>query len=461
MLKGVAGPANHLLSAYPSIFSPRFFDNIGGELIGKEQRDLVLIDHVDEDFPLAAWLTRRLELAGYNVCCNGMSPYAGLNRDAAIRGLIERRAASHLAILSPTGRADGDLRGRCEVSASIENCLLPLQPTSEAVPPLSSRVEGIDVISFENGWVLGLDTLLRHFQKHDVPQSWDIESGRAMALGSLIPEPLTTENAETLYSNAFPVLSLPESVLSVPLRRKPNPLQLQQLRENWAFVLVGQRALSFHYPPGHDLVDSRQRFAEALISCTDPDSRETHFAGRHPRHVVTELVRRCLEAACYRAGLMWCPDRELIYFPVEDQDSRRISYVDVNGKNRNTGVTGKKSLFRPGPQPNEVYRYQIAPKFFASGSSEADSWEVRLRLAIRVTDEAGTPHSGRAVIGAERMPRRDGTTSTGSPRRLLRSSTSVGMVSSKSVPEIDCLQSARRPSLGPARCPSTRVRSSE
>lgn len=327
-----------------------------------------------------------------------MSPYAGLNRDAAIRGLIERRAARHLAILSPIGRADGDLRGRCEVSASIENCLLPLQPTSEAEPPLSSRVEGIDIISFENGWALGLDTLLRHFQKHDVPQSWDIESGRAMALGSLIPEPLTTENAETLYSNAFPVLNLPESVLSVPLRRKPNPLQLQQLRENWAFVLVGQRALSFHYPPGHDLVDSRQRFAEALISCADPDSRETHFAGRHPRHVVTELVRRCLEAVCYSAGLIWCPDRELIYFPVEDQDSRRISYVDVNGKNRNTGVTGKKSLFRPGPQPNEVYRYQIAPKFFASGSSEADSWEVRLRLAIRVTDEAGTPHSGRAVI---------------------------------------------------------------
>lgn len=31
----LAGPANHLLSAYPSIFSPRFFDNIGGELIGK------------------------------------------------------------------------------------------------------------------------------------------------------------------------------------------------------------------------------------------------------------------------------------------------------------------------------------------------------------------------------------------------------------------------------------------
>jgi hypothetical protein len=71
--------------------------------------------------------------------------------------------------------------------------------------------------------------------------------------------------------------------------------------------------------------------------------------------------------------------------------------VGVGGKKLNTGVTGKKSLFRPGPQPNEIYRYALAPRFMVSKSSEENSWEVRMRLFLRVTDDAGKPHAGRAV----------------------------------------------------------------
>jgi len=40
----------------------------------------------------------------------------------------------------------------------------------------------------------------------------------------------------------------------------------------------------------------------------------------------------------------------------------------------------------------------VAPTFFASGARSADSWEVRLRLVLRVTNEAGAPFSGRAVL---------------------------------------------------------------
>ena len=387
----LAGRANHLLSAYPAIFSPRFFENVGGELIGKEQRDLILIDHVEFDFAFACWLARRLEIAGYHVCCNGLAPFGGLNLDESVRKLMNRRAAKYIAILSPSGAADGDLRGRCEAAASIPNCFLPIVPDAIQVESLSKRIRETIPISFADGWASGLSSLLQLLRKHDVPLSWDVQSGRATALSSIIPEPLTKDEPEELYSNAFPVVSLPESILTVPLRKPPNPAQLQALREEWAFVLVGQTAFSFQHPPSHELIINSRRYAESSHLHT------RDYNGRRPGDVVSELVRRCMELACYRAGLKWCPDRELIYFSNDGQDSRMIGYRDVTGEKRRTGVTGKKSLFRPGPEPNEIYRYALSPKFAASGRGLLDSWEVRMRLFLRMTDDSGAPHSGRAV----------------------------------------------------------------
>ncbi len=387
----LSGRSSDLLSSYPSLFPPRFFANVGGELVEKEQRDIILIDHVSSDFAFSSWLARRLEIAGYKVCCLGLAPFGGLNLDESMRTLISRRAVKHVVVLSNAGVADSDFRGRCEASASITNCILPVQ--LEAIPAgvLSKRVCGIMPIDFAAGWAPGLSSLLRVLTKQGIPMSWDVQSGRMTALSSIIPEPLTKDEPEELYSNAFPVLSVPESILTVPLRRQPNPAQLQDLRDKWAFVLVGSTAISFQSPPEHDLIDRARRFAEAL------HLHQREYSGRATYELVCELIRRCMELACYRRGLRWCPDRQLVYFPYDGKYSRRISYCDVSGKNLNTGVTGRKSLFRPGPQPNEVYRYAVSPRFFASGIREINSWEVRLRLALRVTDDAGTPHSGRSV----------------------------------------------------------------
>lgn len=361
-------------------------------MVGKEQRDLILIDHVDSDFAFSSWLARRLEIAGYNVCCNGLAPFGGLNLDESVRTLIDRRAAKYVAILSAAGAADADLRGRCEAAASIANCLLPVLLESAPVSALSKRISDTVKISFADGWASGLTSLLQLLKKHDVPLSWDIQSGRATALSSIIPEPLTNDDSESLYSNAFPIEVLPEPILTVPLRKPPSPAQLQALREEWAFVLVGTTAFSFHHPPSHGLIDRSNQFAESS------HLHAPEFNGRRPHAVVSELIRRCMELACYRTGLKWCPDRTLIYFPNEGKDSRRLGYLDAKGERRSTGVTGKKSLFRPGPQANEVYRYAIAPKFYSSRGKAIDSWEVRMRLFLRVTNESGTPHTGRAVV---------------------------------------------------------------
>ena len=230
----LSGPSNHLLSAYPSIFSPRFFEHVAGELVGKEQRDLIVIDHDESDIAFASWLARRIEIAGYSVCCIGLAPFGGLNVDESVRTLIQYRAARYIAVLSKAGTANQDLRGRCEVAVSIPHCLLPLTLDGGSSLGLSNRIQQISAISFAESWSDGFTALMEVFHKHCVPVSWNVQSGRATALSSVIPESLTKDEPETLYSNTFPVVTIPDAVLTVPLRRIPNPLQLQQLREDWA-----------------------------------------------------------------------------------------------------------------------------------------------------------------------------------------------------------------------------------
>jgi hypothetical protein len=73
---GLVGPQHHLVAQHPSIFTPPFFQQRGGQSIA-ESRDTLLIDHVPADHALATWLARRLSLAGYRTWCHGTAPLAG------------------------------------------------------------------------------------------------------------------------------------------------------------------------------------------------------------------------------------------------------------------------------------------------------------------------------------------------------------------------------------------------
>ena len=385
--------SNHLISSYPSIFSPRFFDNVAGHIVEKEQRDIVLIDHIKSDIALASWISRRLIICGYNVCCTGLAPFAGLNVDDSLRKLIHKRVIRYLPILSKEGVKSDDLRGRCEAAASISNLIIPLTSINTSLNNLSKRITNVESISFSKDWAKGLEKLVESLTSQDIPKTRTHRDGSSIALSSIIPEPLTKDTPETLYSNVFPVLKIPEALIEVPLKKHPNALQLQELREEWGFVLIGKKAFSFHYPPVNSLIDTNNKFSESLHKHFDL------YEGRPTSAILTELIRRCLELVCFQKGMKWCPDCERIYIPrLEEKDSRRISYIDVTGKRKNTGVTGKKSLFRPGPRPNEIYRYFICPVFTISNEKITNSWEVRLRLYLRVTDNSEVPLTGRAII---------------------------------------------------------------
>ena len=85
------------------------------------------------------------------------------------------RSSHHLE--GPTTISADVVRSRHQLTAVCFLCKqVPIETRRSA-----GVSEGIDAVNFEDGWAHGLDTLLRLLQKHDVTQSWDIESGRALA----------------------------------------------------------------------------------------------------------------------------------------------------------------------------------------------------------------------------------------------------------------------------------------
>lgn len=112
----LVGPQRHLIAQHPSIFTPPFFPQRGGQSIA-ESRDTVLIDHVAADHAVATWLARRLSIAGFRTWCQGTAPLAGENADETVRKLLAARANHYLPVCSTVSLADGVFLERCTIAA--------------------------------------------------------------------------------------------------------------------------------------------------------------------------------------------------------------------------------------------------------------------------------------------------------------------------------------------------------
>jgi hypothetical protein len=109
---------------------------------------------------------------------------------------------------------------------------------------------------------------------------------------------------------------------------------------------------------------------------------------------VKELIRRSLEVACSRAGLKWCDDRRVFYFPSLDKPLRYVPFVHVDGRRTKVGVTGEHA-YGVG-QNASPFRYQLSPSFRV-GKDHDGQWWVTLRIYIRITDRQGKPHEQKAI----------------------------------------------------------------
>lgn len=384
----LVSPQRHLLAQHPSIFTPPFFPQSGGQSLA-ESRDTILIDHVDADHALATWLSRRLTLAGYRTWCRGTAPMAGENPDDSVRKLIERRACQYLPVVSKASLLDALLLERCSLAAAKDSFVLPCSCTSGLDSRLPSRMRSVAAASFDASWNDGLAQVLARLATLGIRPDLDGDLGKQIALRDYLPNRVTVAKPEPVYANMF-ALQLPAAMLIHDLTRSLNEAERTEIRARWAFVeLSPGRLVSFSpRPPGClPLLDHRQHVE---FSWADVSHRE----GKPTEDLAKELTRRSLELVCMQKGLKYCADRDVFYFPEREDGEWNQPFQHVDGRTTRVQLTGERTKTRG--DNVQITLYQLAPRFRPQREPDG-TWNVVLNIYVRVTDAAGKPYERKEI----------------------------------------------------------------
>ena len=374
----LAAPQRHLIAQHPAIFCPPFFPQRGGISIA-EAADTIVIDHVAADHALAVWLDRRLTLAGFSTWCYGSAPLAGENADETVRLLVQKRAQLYLPVLSVEALADLDFMDRCGLAGTIERQVLPCWSMSmDGLLP--SRLASIAPSRFHESWADGIRDVLSNLQARGIKPRLDPARGCSIALQAYVPEPVIRVAPESVFANVFRA-TVPRSILVYELTEALTLAAEEQLRRTWAFSFADPlRLFAFDACPTALPVLPGARPLEYSWQDTD-----TYF-DRPSFDVVKELLRRSLDVACMRAGLQWCTDREVFYFPKPETGDRRVNFVHVDGRHTHVNMTGERQ-YGWGERASQ-FRYQLGPRFKV-GRDKDGVWWVTARIYVRVTDLNG------------------------------------------------------------------------
>ena len=384
----LVSPQRHLLAQHPSIFTPPFFPQSGGQSLA-ESRDTVLIDHVDTDHALATWLSRRLTLAGYRTWCRGTAPLAGEDPDASVRKLIELRGCQYLPVVSEASLADALFLERCALAAAKESFVLLCNCTSGLDSRLPSRMKAVAPANFAGSWSEGLDQVLARLAMLGIKPDLEGDLGKQIALRDYLPSRVTVAKPEQVYANMFS-LHLPSAMLITDLTRSLTEAEATELRGRWAFVeLSPGRLVSFSpHPPGSLPLRDRRQHQE--FSWTDASHRD----GKSTEDLAKELARRSLEVVCLQKGLKYCGDRKVFYFPEREAGEWSQPFRHVDGRATRVQLTGERNKTRGDTVQTTLY--QLAPRF--RPQREADgTWVVVLNSYIRVTDADGKPYEFKEI----------------------------------------------------------------
>lgn len=384
----LVGPQRHLIAQHPSIFTPPFFPQRGGQSVA-ESRDTLLIDHVASDHAVATWLARRLSLEGFRTWCYGTAPLAGENADETVRKLIEVRARHYLPVISSTSLSDSMFLERCTIAATKEDFVLPCGSVIAPEAGMPSRLAKLVPADFRDSWNAGLDQVLARLGSLGIKPSLDPERGRQIALRDYLPTRVTVAKPEPVFANVFP-LQLPKTMLVFDLRQSLTGIETFELRKRWAFVeLSAYRLVGFTPPPPQAIPAVKvERIPEFLWG--DMPQKD----GKKTIDLAKQLAWRSLEVVCAQKGLQFCNDRKVFYFPRRESDEWNQAIKHVDGRPTTVQLTGERT--KSWGERASPFLYQLAPRFRPQYDVDG-TWNVVINVYIRVTTPEGDMFEGKEI----------------------------------------------------------------
>jgi hypothetical protein len=381
------GPQRHLIAQHPSIFTPPFFPQCGGQSIA-ESRDTLLIDHVAADHAVATWLARRLSLAGFRTWCHGTAPLAGENADETVRKLIEVRASHYLPVFSASSLEDGVFLERCTIAAIKRDFVVSCSTIASQDSRIPSRLSKLVPADFVVSWKIGLEHLLARLDALGIKPSLDTDRGRQIALRDYLPTRVTVAKPEPVFANVFP-LHLPKMMLAFDLRQSFKNIETFELRKQWAFAEVNEyRLVAFAHPPPETISSMVEHISEFPWEDTAQHDATLAF------NLAKEIARRSLEVVCAKKGLKFCNNRNIFYFPERESGAWNQPIQHVDGRSTTVQLTGERT--KGWGDHASPFHYQLSPKFRPQYDVDK-TWNVVLNVYIRVTNLEGAVFEGKEI----------------------------------------------------------------
>lgn len=384
----LVGPQRHLIAQHPSIFTPPFFPQRGGQSIA-ESKDTLLIDHVAADHAVATWLARRLSLAGFRTWCHGTAPLAGENTDETVRKLLEVRASHYLPVVSTSSLSDSVFLERCTIAATKDDFVLPCNSVVAPDARMPSRLAKLVAADFHNSWKIGLGQVLARLGAMGIKPSLNPDRGRQIALRDYMPTRVTVAMPEPVFANVFS-LQLPKTMLVFDLRQSLTDIETLELRKRWAFVVLSAyRLIAFTPPPQQAIPAVKvERIPEFLW--TDIPQKD----GKKTFDLAKELAWRSLEVVSAQKGLKFCNDRKVFYFPKRESGEWNQAIKHVDGRSTTVQLTGERTKgYGDHASP---FLYQLAPRFRPQCDVDG-TWNVVVNVYIRVTSPEGAMFEGKEI----------------------------------------------------------------
>ena len=381
-----------ILAKHPHIFSPPFFPRAGGLPLSFSP-DLIIIDFSDSDEALASWIARKLKLHGYMVWCRSIDPVGGESINDTTEVILEQRAAICLSLLSQPAIADNDLSYRRAAAIRIgkkksQPFLVPVVAQPIYDETLDSHTGSLEKISFVDSWQTGLNRVIAILESTNCPKA---EGGKHFALNSLFLNDVLVDKEETIISNIFQVLKIPETIHRFESLHGIPSSMMDQLSSRWTFRKVNPtKFLSFHFPPDEDASEFKlsKQGGGAWRHIDDID-------GIPVKNLVPELIRKSLMVACQKKGLKFCNKSFLLYFPAGLLKSDRYYFDFYDGTKTFIQVYGERKYYRPGA--SEQFKYYLSPNFYVVERGNG-IYDVITHVHIRFTDASGKPLEGRKIL---------------------------------------------------------------
>ncbi|HUT69755.1 MAG TPA: toll/interleukin-1 receptor domain-containing protein [Desulfatiglandales bacterium] len=381
-----------IITKHPHIFARPFFPRAGGQPLSFSP-DLIIVDFSKSDETLASWLARKLKLHGYLVWCRSIDPVGGESVNDTTEALLEQRAAFCVSVLSQPAISDSDLSYRRAAAIRTgrkKNApfLIPVVAQPIFDDTLDANTKALQKISFVDSWQSGLNQLIAVFEAGNCPKA---EGGKHFVLNSFFADDVVVDQEETVISNMFQVLKIPETIHRFESLSGIPSSSKGEVASRWAFRQVNPTTfLSFHLPPEEDAREFKlSKKGGALWSCTNA------IDGIYIKNLIPELIKKSLVVACQKKGLQFCTNSYLPYFPPGLLSNDRFYFDFFNDSKTFIKVSGERKYYRPGA--SERFRYYLSPNFYVSERSSG-TYAVIVHVHIRLTDLSGKCLEGQKVI---------------------------------------------------------------